>query len=190
MTSKEMKLYCLRWLLFHKNCHCAFTEYRFADVYGVNGSDYPIEVEIKTSKADFMSEWRTVEYMLDWTSDKGFIPGRAGAHPKFDKHRSYLFDEAKHTPRPRYFYFAVPYDLKDFAMEQFRKQRTKDESTPCPYGLVVVTHFGMEVLGAQKISDKKYEPSNYKVLARKASNEILELRKQVLNFEIAPRHIQ
>jgi len=176
MTSVEMKLHVMKWLQYRKNCLCAFTEYRFADVFAINNSGYPIEVEVKVDKRDLANEVKTIRHLLSDKEDHTYRPKWSY---KYEKHHSYLINERKEHPRPRYFFFAVPETIIDQAKIWL-------EGTP--YGLVSVKHFALEIKKSDRLSENKYEQADCYNLLRKATNEIVALREKVQEYDKRELH--
>lgn len=135
MKSRDIKPLLIQYLILVKKCLVAKTEfYNHADVFGVTKQHYGIEIEIKTAITDFRNELKTIRYILNPESDMGYghyrsIDGTEHYYQKFDKHRSYLWDEADHSPRPRYFYFAVPEEMMMIAHRNL---------VGSPYGLLII----------------------------------------------------
>jgi len=175
MTSGQVKLHTMAYLLYQGGSQAVATEYRSMDVFAVNRSGFGIEIEVKVSWSDFMSEIETMKYLLDPEQDHGFSAikknnGEWKYLKKFDKHRSYLISEATHSPRPRYFYFAVPHEFVDKALKQLEGS---------PYGLMEdLGNFVRVKKKARILSDCKFD--DYFYFLRKVSNENYQLRKRVI----------
>lgn len=96
---------------------------------------------------------------------------------KFDKHRSYLISEAEHSPRPKYFYFAVPVEFD---------VRAEAELQTTPYGLLVdLGNFVVVKKHARPLSPNKFDDHFY--FLRKVSNENYRLRVELLSHGVDPK---
>lgn len=112
MNSSQMKMCVLCWFRFKKRWNYVATEVGGfnADVVGAN-SQYLYEVEVKVNKRDFTADFQKSKHEIYKNHDsvsswgKGWIPNK--------------------------FFFAVPEDMVDFALEQL-----KDYDK---YGLVTVS---------------------------------------------------
>lgn len=173
--SQLLKTHVVGYLLYRGGYHAVATEYHTRDVFAVNRNGYTCEVEVKVSPSDLMSEIETMKYLLNPNNDPSYPiveckNGKKKTLAKFDKHRSYLLDEAKHSPRPRYFYFAVPEVLKEKALQELANS---------PYGLLIdVGNFVIKAKKAEVLSDNKFD--DYFYFLRKASNENYQLRKKLI----------
>lgn len=72
MTSARVKTHVMAYLLYQGGCQAAATEYKSRDVFAVNRSGYPVEVEVKVAWGDFMAEMKTIKYLLNPENDLGF----------------------------------------------------------------------------------------------------------------------
>src|ERR1700761_5989417 len=105
MDSSILKTEALCWLRFAKHMPYVATEtgYWAADVFGANDK-FSIEVEVKVSIADLKREFTT----------------------KTAKH--YLYANAEASPTkgaPNYFYFYVPQELEQQALEVIKEKAPK-----------------------------------------------------------------
>lgn len=175
-----MKFKVMEHLKYKKNCPIVVTEFKNgSDVFGVNRSNYSIEVEVKVDKFDLLSELKTIKYLLDPENDPsyGHYKTRTGGDAylnKFSKHRSYLFSESKYETRPRYFFFAIPQGLMDLESLEVLKQT--------PYGLMVVGERDwwnsvLERWPAKPLSKNKFE--DFYGIAQKTVNMNLDLMEKI-----------
>lgn len=95
MNTSTVEKRGIDWLMRNKYCKAAWNNlYAFdweCDVFGVTKSYITHEIEVKTSKSDFMAEFRN----------------KKGKHYK-----------TKYGQGCNHFWFAVPSSMKDYAMER------------------------------------------------------------------------
>jgi hypothetical protein len=101
MNSGLLKTEALAWLRFHKRMDYVCTEggYWSADVLGAC-DQFVIEVEVKTSRADLLAEFRN----------------KTTKHAYYQNHTNWS---------PNYFYFLVPVDLGPEAVEIIKEKMPK-----------------------------------------------------------------
>lgn len=192
MTSGDMKNSLVDYLNYRKQFPCVATEFiNGSDVFGVNRNDFATEIEIKVSWKDLWSELKTIKYILDEESDMSFghyrneKTGNWVFRHKFDKHRSYLYEEAKNYPRPKMFYFAVPLSLGTKAL-------TALQTMECPYGVILVQEDRSwwdrcsVIREAKPLTKNKF--TDYKYFANKTTNENLALRKKIVELSSTNTH--
>lgn len=162
-----IKLQCLKYLRFDRQIELACTEgINNADVNAVSPTSL-IEVEIKISKTDFLSEF----------DGKSKI--------KAYKHRV-LSGEIK--PKrgyivPNYFYFCTTNELKDFILEYINTNYPK-------YGLLICDErrqFNRRshiycAKKAVKIHDNKPTNSAFEKIYKRLSSEVITLKEKVLKI--------
>lgn len=115
----------LYWHLLWKKWYMVVTHqfanyFWIADIFAVNKSLYTHEIEVKVSKADFLSEMKDIEYIINWWE---WLP--AWRWSKYNKHLFYINQKDNYTHNrdeliPNYFSFAVPSDLVRFASEKLQ----------------------------------------------------------------------
>lgn len=112
-----------------------------SDVLMVRWPNRIQEYEIKVSRADFMCEIKNIRYAMgiddhNTYGEKQFKGWKSLSYVKYTKH-SYYLGTSKRDDRatefvPHAFYFAVPPELVDFAIEKVKEYKL-------PYGVVRLT---------------------------------------------------
>ena len=136
MNNNDIKIELSRYYLFERQFLIVTTEQvgvkGTSDVWVMDKDYMSIEIEIKVSKSDLMTELTTIKnLMLKNLHPVLYADKNGGA--KWDKHRAYLKKREPHDiPNllPNRFYFAVPEELVGVALEHIKDT---------PYGLLMVT---------------------------------------------------
>lgn len=153
MNSSILKTEAMCWLRYGKKMPYVCTEggYWSADVLGICDT-YSVEVEVKMSKADLKREFQN-------KASKHYLYNNAGAAP------------ARQVPN--YFYFYVPPELEQDALEIVEKEAPKA-------GLVIYTPSGYLLDGkksrvarrATKLHDGAPPPRFKEVVLKRMSSEL------------------
>lgn len=173
MTSKEIKPYLLKELLYVMGYHAAFTEVKYADVYGITRSQYSHEFEIKVSKADLLSELNCIKELVLFGTPKKYY-AKKYKHEQLLKGESNQFQEV-----PNYFSYVVPFCLQEAAMAVLKDTKYGlycidiHENGGNPYA-TIGRQKKADLLHKEKLSD---EATFY--LLRKAATEVQTLREKV-----------
>ena len=137
--SDEIKLICMANYRFQG--YAVATEFEFADVFCMKDNRQTIEIEVKVSRADLMSEVRDVQAIMQAVRGDLFGSGRIPIYgEKHHKHDMYLSRHQKYRDCniteitfannvPNQFYFAVPDKLVNVAIEYLKNS---------PYGVIRV----------------------------------------------------
>lgn len=145
MNAHDLKAEMLTHMLYRLKFTAAVTEYGgrgligIADVFGILGSGYTHEFEVKVSKADLAGELRAIEYWTKPEEVRGPLFEQSHAKTalsKGGKHHIYLCGDRDtytgvYARIPNKFSFVTPWDLKEVALEAIHGT---------PYGLYVIQH--------------------------------------------------
>ena len=165
--SDTIKLELLKYFRFERNYNLICTEgIHQADVNASNGSSL-VEVEIKISKADLKKEFQTAKESSRW---------------KEYKHKNYS-EPSKHMPTfivPNRFYFCVPAELADWAVEYLKDKNSK-------YGLLSYdterytgsTHI-VTIKPARNLHNEKPEMRALLLIARRTTNELITAKEKFI----------
>lgn len=172
MKAGYLKKQIARHILMTVGYSIVATEYDVfgfkADVFSINQNLFTTEFEVKVSRQDLNSEIKTIR---DYTKPS----------PKRHKHWAYLTGNSKYIEYvPNSFYFVVPEELKDLAVEGVKNT---------PYGVIV---YGVDrrlrgsenrdpelmyCVRAKKLHKEKYSDEMIRKLARRVSVEKFFPRK-------------
>jgi hypothetical protein len=156
MNSSILKTEALCWLRYGKKLPYVCTEggYWNADVLGVCDT-YSVEVEVKMSKADLKREFQN----------------------KASKH--YLYNNADGKPArqvPNYFYFYVPPELEQEAVEIVTKEAPKaGVIVYAPGGWLLDGKKSKVVRRATKLHDKEPSPGFRQTVVKRMGSELCGL---------------
>lgn len=193
MNSFEAKIFTLQHI-HYRGYTAGITEFgvwygHLADVAGLREDGTVDEFEIKTDKADLMSEVKTIFEVLEWRHarllDERARPERLGN--KFNKHRQYLGADPTYSGKnqegkniPNRFYFVVPDGLVKM-VEPIVNQT--------PYGIYAIAdeqntnpgNYGNLycIKRAKKIHGFPFDKATLTLMFRRASSENLALRRRI-----------
>ena len=101
-----------------------------ADVWVVDKNYMAIEIEIKVSKSDLRTELSCIQRIVQMQKEPLLYSAEKEGGNKYRKHKRYLTNKGITSAiLPNRFYFAVPEELKETALEVIKET---------PYGLLVV----------------------------------------------------
>lgn len=179
MTAEDIKLELMRYYLYERQFLCVTTEqnmyYGRSDIWVLDRDYMGIEIEIKVSRADLISELNSIKHIL------GELSGVRGA--KYTKHKRYI----KYANAPEYsknllpnrFYFCVPEHLQEIAITCLRHS---------PYGLLVCVANESRIIATkvvksgQLIHRTAVAPKLVKETIRRINFENFELKKRLRNY--------
>lgn len=170
MDSKEAKRLIVYDLVMRRNHLLAVTEgINNSDVLAINNNFYTTEYEIKVSKADLLGEFKAIKAAINGEQDLSC------SSTKFWKHCLYLGTREKYKNyanldyfKPNRFFFAVPKELKDLAVQCV---------AGTPYGVKYITPYGMlEEVTAVKIHNERAEMSYVIRIIKRVMVENINLR--------------
>lgn len=176
MSSQELKIATINYLLFRRNFLGAFTEsFNAADVLGVSRKFISWEFEIKVSKEDLAKELKAIRFITGEDTNLR----RARAANKTSKHKSYLDPFYKKSVPdgffiPNYFSFVVPEEIAEYVARGV---------AGTPYGVYLVNAAGLySKVTPKQIHDSQITENNLHLLVRKACTENLGLREKLLDL--------
>jgi len=175
-TSHDLKAEMLAHALYRLHFVAAVTEcgngsFGVADVVGIRESGYTAEFEVKVSKQDLMGEMKSIRAIVEGV-DLFADPSKKVNVAKYPKHNAYIKNDGYMSAyykdlsmRPNHFYFVVPPELKEVALEGL---------AGTPYGLFMV----YEHQGEHPYSDVSCLKKPSLLHKEKASDR---LRQQILH---------
>lgn len=179
ITAEDIKFELMRYYLYERQFLCITTEqnmyYGRADIWVLDRDYMGIEIEIKVSKADLISELNSIKHIV------GELSGVRGA--KYIKHERYI----KYANAPEYsknllpnrFYFCVPEHLQETAITCLRHT---------PYGLLVCIADQSRIIATKVVKSGKLihrtavAPKLVKETIRRINFENIELKKRLRNY--------
>lgn len=188
ITADILKRELMRYYLHERQFLCVTTEqaliYGVADVWVLSKDYMGIEIEIKVSKPDLLSELNSIKHIL------GELSGKKDG--KYRKHESYL-KQATNPPYvkanllPNRFYFCVPKNLEEFAYSTLKHT---------PYGLLVCSPGAHWIESTKVIKSGKLlhnEPvakTRIQETMRRICNENLTLRSKIREVDSNNRDLR
>lgn len=190
INSQQIKVAVLRFLLWEKQYLGAVTEgLGNSDVLGIKKSLFTTEVEIKCTKADFMTEVNSMNHALkksDSLSNTSKLP----------KHYHYLDNAVVNNQalplyegyaevykekvfRPNEFYFCVP-DHLSYLSEVYL------QTVSSPYGMLIFnteSNYVYPLRKAIRLHDQKVSTEHLIKILTRSSNENLTLRDKILHMQ-------
>ncbi len=201
MTSQQLKVHTMFYLLYRAKYAAVFSEYGgkgvsgIADLFGINDKGFTCEFEIKVAKQDLDGELNSIEYLLKEHNnrEKGLFVERVAAEKpstfrKGHKHQQYLrnvwnlsaswgpqLDEFYRRQTPSKFSFVVPENLSEYAQKRL---------IGTPYGLICI-HDSDEGSTIKKAEYLHKIPCSDEIkmnLLSKAAMEVQTLRQKQLTI--------
>lgn len=164
-TSDKIKLALMKFMRFSNQYTAVCTEgVRNADVSGIKDNKL-IEVEIKISKSDFKNELRH----------------KQGKHDEYKNPQEHLKASWKNQQIPNKFYFCVPIEMEEWALNELDKINIK-------YGLLIWEDCGgvgwiRQRRSAMHLHTEKISEQALKIFLKRLTSEVINLRLEKLGFE-------
>lgn len=184
MDSNEAKNFLLNYFLYQRCMPLATTEYNLngylADIFILDHKYRGIEIEIKVSKLDLITELNSIKALLNEDKPKKSA-GKYAKHREYlnitgDNERLDLFQSMHNNELPNKFSFAVTNDLEEVALDGIKGT---------PYGLIVLddgdswSYRPKVIVQAKLLHDKEFKEDRLLKYLRKLSLENYTLRSKL-----------